>query len=183
VAARRRVSLGEITRGRGRRRRGDRPLDVVEMLAAVVVAVEEERDGRAFEGGDEIVGRRGDQRVEARGRVEGELRHVGGVDAGPVRVERVVREMLGLKDGVAIGGPLAREHLLPSIALPAIPEAGMGERGRDRPAIAQVDRQLGRSQRRDEAGKPFSGFVVLSLEAPVHGRVSKWRRTTRPGPE
>jgi hypothetical protein len=65
-------------------------MDLVEMIGAMAMAVQQVCAGPALQGVDEIVWDLGRERVQTRGGLEGESRQIGGGDPRPVRVERLV---------------------------------------------------------------------------------------------
>lgn len=115
----------------------------------MVVAGQEVSARRPIEGVDEGVRRGGDQSLQPGGRVKSQLR-----DRFEIRVQRLVCNVLRRDDRVVVRGPLAGEQVLPTLGLPAIPKAGVRQPRRHRPTLAEIDAELGRSQRRREAGKP-----------------------------
>ena len=113
-----------------------------------------------------------DHRVQLRRRIECERRDVLSVDAAPVRVQGLVGDVFGVDHGVVVGRPPAGQHLRPAHLLPPIPETHVGERRSHSPTFAEIDRQLGRRERRDEACEPLARLIVGLLEAPVRHGVS-----------
>jgi hypothetical protein len=129
---------------------------MIDVLATVSKAVHQ-IGTRAGQGGiDERVRRGGNQRVKRCRRLERQGRNVDRIDAAPIWVEGVVGQMFGGDYRCIVCGPETGQHLRPTRGLPAIPEARVRQRRGHSPPFAQIDRQLGRSERRDEAGKPLS---------------------------
>ena len=151
---------------------GERTFDVVDVLVAVAMPVYQKGAGAAFERVQDRVRGARDHRVQLRRRIECERRDVLGVDAAPVRVQGLVGDVFGVDHGVVVGRPGAGQHLRPAHFLPAIPETHVSEGRSHGPAFAEIDRQLGRRQRRDETCEPLARLIVGLLEAPVRHGVS-----------